>query len=270
MGKAIIFNIMRYSVHDGPGIRTTVFFKGCPLSCQWCHNPESLSIEPQQVFHPNKCIHCGNCDNCPTGARETIGYEITSEALMKEILKDLPFYDQSGGGVTFSGGEPLYQPEFLMEMLDLCKKEYIRTAVDTSGYCDEKTFMRVAEKADLFLYDVKFFDRDKHEKYCGVPNEIILKNLAALSKTRKKILIRIPVIPTVNDDLEEMTKIYHFIKDFKNVEMVHLLPYHNIQSEKYKRLEKEYLLSDLSSDESPNMAALAELFGASFRTKIGG
>ncbi len=270
MKKAMVFNIMRYSIHDGPGIRTTVFFKGCPLNCMWCHNPESLSGEPQQIFYPDKCIKCGNCHDCPTGARETIGYEITTEELLKEIKKDLLFHEQSGGGVTFSGGEPLYQPEFLMEMLDKCSKNYIHTAVDTSGFCETKTFLKVAEKAKAFLYDIKFITKEKHEKYCGVSNEVILENLSRLSKTKAKIYMRIPVIPTVNDDLEEMSRIFDFIKDFRNVETVHLLPYHNIQSEKYKRLEKEYLLGDLPSDESPNMGELLRLFGSKFKTKIGG
>ena len=142
--KAVIFNIMRYSVHDGPGIRTTVFFKGCPLSCRWCHNPESISPEPQQVFNEKKCIKCGRCtaadngvvtengDKCPTGARETIGYEMTVPELMREINKDRPFYEQSEGGVTFSGGEPLYQAEFLLEALARCREEHINTAIDTS------------------------------------------------------------------------------------------------------------------------------------------
>ena len=147
MEKGVVFNIMRYSVHDGPGIRTAVFFKGCPLSCKWCHNPESLNPEPQQVVNIQKCIKCGRCDNCPTGARETIGYEITVPELMKEIKKDLLFYEQSGGGVTFSGGEPLSQAKFLLEALETCKEEYINTAIDTSGYCDTGALLKAAETA---------------------------------------------------------------------------------------------------------------------------
>jgi len=278
--KAVVFNIMRYGVHDGPGIRTTVFFKGCPLSCKWCHNPESLDPEPQAVFDPKKCIKCGRCENsqtdyfrtgnCPTGARETIGYEISIGELMKEIKKDLPFYEQSGGGVTFSGGEPLFQAEFLLEALESCREDYIKTAIDTSGFCDTGALLKAAEMANYFLYDIKFMDSGKHEKYCGTPNDLVLKNLECLGETKTKILIRIPVIPAVNDDLPEMTAMYDFICGLKNVQAVHLLPYHSIHTEKYKRIGKQYGLAEVSGDESPNMNAIKDLFAARFTTKIGG
>ena len=285
--KAVIFNIMRYSVHDGPGIRTTVFFKGCPLTCKWCHNPEGIDRKPRQVFNPKKCIKCGRCAgktgganevvgadevsgvDCPTGARETTGYEITVNELMKEINKDLLFYEQSGGGVTFSGGEPLNQAQFLLEVLKRCKEDYINTAIDTSGYCNTETLIKAAETACYFLYDIKFIDSAKHEKYCGVPNDIILKNLKCLANTNVKLLIRIPVIPTVNDDMGEMEKIFVFIKDFK-IETVHLLPYHNIHEGKYNRIGKQYELSEISNDESPNINEIKHLFDSKFRTKIGG
>ena len=281
MERAVVFNIMRYSVHDGPGIRTTVFFKGCPLSCKWCHNPESLSKEPQRVFNPQKCIKCGRCavadsgaitdsENCPTGARETIGYEITVPDLMKEIHKDLLFYEQSGGGVTFSGGEPLSQVKFLLEALKSCREDYINTAIDTSGFCDTETLLKVAETADYFLYDIKFMDSEKHETYCGGPNALILKNLECLADTKAKLLIRIPVIPTVNDDIPEMTGIFEFIKGIKNIETVHLLPYHNIQTDKYKKIGKQYGLSEIPNDESPNIGEIEHLFATRFKTKVGG
>jgi len=268
--KAIIFNIMRYGIHDGPGIRTTVFFKGCPLSCKWCHNPEGISPEPQRVFNEKKCIKCGRCDNCPTGARETIGYEISVSELMREIRADLPFYEQSGGGVTFSGGEPLFQGRFLLEALRQCKQDYINTAIDTSGYCDTETLLRAAEITAYFLYDIKFIDPRKHEKYCGAANELILKHLKLLADTPAKLLIRIPVIPGVNDDMVEMSGICGFIRDIGNIETVHLLPYHNIHSEKYKKIGKPYELSEISADESPNMNEITRLFGAYFHTKVGG
>ena len=278
--KAVVFNIMRYGVHDGPGIRTTVFFKGCPLSCKWCHNPEGLDPKPQAVFDPKKCIKCGHCKNsqtgyfhnekCPTGARETIGYEINVGELIKEIKKDLPFYEQSGGGVTFSGGEPLFQAEFLLEALEGCREEHINTAIDTSGFCDTGAILKAAETANFFLYDIKFIDNEKHEKYCGMPNDLILKNLECLAETKSKLLIRIPVIPTINDDIPEMTAIYNFVCGLKNVRAVHLLPYHNIHTEKYKKIGKQYELSDISGDESPNMNAIKDLFAARFTTKTGG
>jgi len=179
--KAVIFNVMRYSVHDGPGIRTTVFFKGCPLACLWCHNPEGIDQKPQNVFNPAKCIKCGQCadrtgdtdkagsDICPTGARETIGYEITIPALMREINKDRLFYEQSGGGVTFSGGEPFFQGEFLLKVLARCREDHISAAIDTSSLRDTRLMQEAAKTAGYFLYDIKFMDSEKHEKYWASP-----------------------------------------------------------------------------------------------------
>ena len=280
MEKAVVFNIMRYSVHDGPGIRTTVFFKGCPLECKWCHNPESIEQKPQRVFNAKKCIKCGHCQrepggNCPTGAREIIGYEISLHELMKEINKDLLFYEQSGGGVTFSGGEPLFQGEFLLAALESCRKAYINTAIDTSGFCDTETILKAAETANYFLYDIKFIDSRKHEKYCGAPNDLVLENLKRLSGTKTKLLIRIPVIPAINDDIAEMTGIFNFIEGLSNIEAVHLLPYHNIQADKYRRIGKQYELLDISGmevsgDESPNMDKIKSLFADKYRTRVGG
>ena len=189
---------------------------------------------------------------------------------MKEISKDLPFYEQSGGGVTFSGGEPFFQAQFLLEVLNQCKKECINTAIDTSGFCDTATILNAAETACYFLYDLKFIDSQKHMNYCGVPNDLILKNLKHLSETKTKLLIRIPVIPTINDDMTEMTGLFEFIKDMKNIETVHLLPYHNIHKDKYNRLGKQYELSGISGDESPNMSEINNLFSSKFRTKLGG
>ena len=189
---------------------------------------------------------------------------------MEEIKKDLLFYEQSGGGVTFSGGEPFFQAAFLLEALEECKGEHINTAVDTSGYCETDVLAKAAGKANYFLYDIKFMDSAKHEKYCGVPNDIILKNLKYLSAAKTKLLIRIPVIPTINDDMKEMKEIFEFIKDFKNISAVHLLPYHNIQTDKYKRIGKEYELHEISGEESPNMNMINSLFAAKFQTKTGG
>ena len=276
MEKAIIYNVMRYSIHDGPGIRTTVFFKGCPLSCKWCHNPESIDPKPQQVFNPRKCIKCGRCeiqagvDNCPTGARETIGYGITVPELMKEINKDSLFYEQSGGGVTFSGGEPFCQAQFLLETLAQCREDCINTAIDSSGYCDTGIMLEAAETTNYFLYDIKFMDPVKHEKYCGTPNDLILKNLERLADTKTKLLLRIPVIPALNDDMVEMKGIFEFVKNIKNIETVHLLPYHNIHTGKYEKIGKQYELSHISGNESPNMNEIKSLFGTRFCTKVGG
>ena len=275
MEKAVVFNIMRYGVHDGPGIRTTVFFKGCPLSCKWCHNPESIDSRPQVVFDPKKCIKCGYCEKrpmagCPTGARETIGYEISAGELMKEIKKDLPFYEQSGGGVTFSGGEPLFQADFLLAALECCGEEHINTAIDTSGYCDTGALLKAAETANYFLYDIKFIDSEKHEKYCKAQNGLILENLERLAETKAKIFVRIPIIPAINDDMQEMTAIYDFICDIKNIQAVHLLPYHNIHINKYRKIGKQCELAEIPGDESPNMNVIKELFAARFPVKVGG
>lgn len=215
------------------------------MSCKWCHNPESRSA----------------------GGTE---YEITAADLIKEIAKDSLFFEQSGGGVTFSGGEPFSQAAFLLEILALCEKERIKAAIDTCGYCETETLLKAAEKTNLFLYDIKFIDSDKHEKYCGVKNDLILSNLKALSETKTKLLIRVPVIPSINDDIPEMAGIFEFIKDFKNIETVHLLPYHNIQIDKYKRLGIQYELSDISGDESRNMKAISRIFEGRFRAKVGG
>jgi len=234
-----------------------------------------LDIQTQQVFDPKKCINCGRCNNCPTGARETIGYEISIPELMNEIMKDNPFYEQSGGGVTFSGGEPLYQADFLLAALEQCRKDYINTAVDTSGYCDTQALLKAARIADCILYDFKFIDSKKHEHYCGKANDLILKNLRSLAETNPRLFIRIPVIPGINDDLAEMNGIFEFIKDFKSIETVHLLPYHNIHSGKYKKFGIPYELRhenglEVSGDESPNMNEIQQLFESRFRTKIGG
>jgi pyruvate formate lyase activating enzyme len=261
---------MRYSVHDGPGIRTTVFFKGCPLSCKWCHNPEGLQLKPQEIFNAKKCIKCGRCDNCPTGARETVGYEITVPDLMEKIKGDVLFYEQSGGGVTFSGGEPFFQPEFLLQVLNECKREYIGTAIDTSGFCETEIILKAAEIADYILYDIKLMDREKHINYCGVSNDLILENLKALAGVKTKLLLRIPIIPSINDGMEEMSAIFNFVKDFDNIQAVHLLPYHNIQSDKYKRMSMDYSLSEILSEDSPNLAGITDLFNTKFPTKTGG
>ena len=273
--KAVIFNIMRYSIHDGPGIRTTVFFKGCPLSCKWCHNPESLLQNPQEVFNKKKCINCAFCKgsanavDCPSGAREVIGYEITVGGLLDEIKKDTLFYEQSGGGVTFSGGEPFFQADFLLETLKECNKDYIKTAIDTSGYCDAGVLLEAAKYTDWFLYDIKFIDPVKHNEYCGFSNEIILENLKKLSCVKTKILIRIPVIPSINDDLQEMSAVFEYIKPLSNIETVHLLPYHNIHGDKYKRLGMNYELSSVP-EKSANIDEIVKLFGCGFKVKVGG
>jgi pyruvate formate lyase activating enzyme len=225
----LLFDIQRYALHDGPGIRTTVFFKGCPLSCWWCHNPEGQSAKPNLMFFENRCLGCGNCipacphgavvrqngvihttsacqvcgtcaDACPSGARKVAGRWAAVSEVVREIERDLIFWEESSGGVTFSGGEPLEQPRFLASLLDACGEKRINTVVETCGLARKDVLLELSEKVDLFLYDLKILDSLKHKKYTGVPNDSILANLEALAERKKPVVIRFPIIPEINDD----------------------------------------------------------------------
>ena len=253
--KATIFDIERNSFVDGPGIRTTVFFKGCNLRCAWCHNPESQSGKPQMMFYENKCMGCGKCKNvcknetctlcgkctvyCPADARKVCGKEYTVEEVFSEIIKDKAFYKNSGGGVTFSGGECMLQMDFLIEILKKCKENGIHTAVDTAGHIPFERFEKILPYTDLFLYDVKIFNPEKHKKCIGVGNELILENLKKLFATGAKIWIRIPVISDINDSIEEMQAIKEFLDKNGKPEKIELLPYHAMGENKYSAIEKE-------------------------------
>ncbi len=253
--KATIFDIQRASFVDGPGIRTTVFFKGCNLKCKWCHNPESQSAKPQIMFYKNKCIGCGKCvEACPTkmkecvlcgkcadvclhDARQLCGKEMTAEEVLKTILKDKNFYETSDGGVTFSGGECMLQIDFLYEILKLCKNGGIHTAVDTAGNVKWEYFEKIIPYTDLFLYDVKCFSEQKHVEGTGVSNKLILENLTRLSKEFKgDIIVRIPVMDGYNTD--ELPEIASFLKNLGITE-VELLPYHKMGEHKYDALGME-------------------------------
>ena len=276
MNKAILFDIERNSFVDGPGIRTTVFFKGCNLKCAWCHNPESQNPKREMLFYKDKCVGCGKCKEkcpnslekcdfcekctifCPQNAREICGKEYTAEELLKVILKDKAFYDASGGGVTFSGGECMLQVDFLEEILRLCKENGIHTAVDTAGHVSFEAFERVLPYTDLFLYDVKCMDNEKHKKFIGVSNERILENLKRLLERGACVLIRIPVIPSVNDSEAEMEAIAAFLRSAGNPQGVELLPYHRMGEHKYTALGKEAALFEVPSEEK--MTALRKIF----------
>ena len=254
--KATIFDIERNSYVDGPGIRTTVFFKGCNLRCAWCHNPESQSPKPQMMFYKNKCTGCGKCKEkcpnalekcelcgkctiyCPHDAREICGKEYTVDEVMREILKDKVFYENSGGGVTFSGGECMLQIDFLEVILKVCKENGIHTAVDTAGHVPYEYFERILPYTNLFLYDVKCYDSEKHKKYTGVRNELILENLKKLLATGKSVWVRIPIIPTVNDTVEEIQRIKAYISSCVKPEKIELLPYHAMGEHKFEALGK--------------------------------
>ena len=241
-----IFEIKRFAVHDGSGIRTTVFLKGCNLRCAWCHNPEGLSSDIQEAIYKHKCIGCGECEkkdfkteDCLGEARVLYGSDISVSELMGEILADKDFYLTSGGGVTFSGGECMLQIDFLEEMLRECKRNGIHTAVDTAGHVPFEYFERIMPYTDLFLYDLKCIDSDRHKKYTGVSNERILENLSRLLSSDKSVWVRVPVIPSVNDTDSDVIAIRDFFKSHGAPERVELLAYHSMGKHKYDALSME-------------------------------
>ncbi len=241
----IIFDIRRFSVHDGPGIRTSVFLKGCPLACRWCHNPESRSFEIEESFRRERCLGCGACKasdwrySCPSDARQQVGRRMSASEVLVETLKDRDFYEESGGGASFSGGEPLAQPEFLCECLALCREAGIHTAVDTSGWASRETIARVAGLTDLFLYDLKLVDPQRHRRWTGVSSGPILDNLAWLASVGSRVWIRIPAIPGVNmcvqdpRDMRDMEAAADFIAALGRDYPVFILPYHDAAQGKY-------------------------------------
>lgn len=242
-GQGTIFDIKRYSINDGPGIRTTIFFKGCPLNCIWCHNPESRSQSPQ-----------------PASNKDIIGKLMSESELLKEIEKDQIFYDQSGGGVTFSGGEPLLQFNFLTSILSECNKKGIHTAVDTSGYLSPTLFRQIAPKADLFLYDLKLLDNDSHNHYTGVPNHIILENIKTLSELKIQTTLRFPVIPTITDSDENIKRIGIFASSLENIHEINIIPYHRNAEAKYIRLKLEYNLRGIVPPSDDHLNHIKKLF----------
>lgn len=224
MGRGTIFSIEEFAINDGPGIRTTIFLKGCPLRCAWCHNPEGLSFRPQ-------LMHKFDGD-------EICGYVIEADDLYAKLHKDKEFFAMNDGGVTFTGGEPTAQPEFLLEMLD--RLEDIHTAVETSGHCPEEIFRQVADKADYILFDVKHCDPDIHKRWTGVDNSLILKNLETLCACGKEFVVRIPLIPGVNDSVKNMSDTADLLKGAVNLKRVELLRYHRTAGAKYSMVDKEY------------------------------
>jgi len=258
--KAIIFEIKRFAVHDGDGIRTTVFFKGCPLRCVWCHNPEGLTGAPQTARYAHKCIGCGECkkegftpEDCLGDATVLYGKEVTVDELLPLLLEDKEFYENSGGGVTLSGGECLMQADFCAELLKELKKLGIHTAVDTCGFVSRNALDKVIPYTDVFLYDIKAYDEDIHIRCTGVSNKQILENLKYLNMLGKKIEIRIPYVPDFNDG--QIEKIACFLAPLKNITKIRVLPYHNYAGSKYKALNiKVTLPKRLPTDEEIKQA----------------
>ena len=273
--NVMLSDIQRFSTEDGPGIRTTVFFKGCNLRCAWCHNPETQKSNPEVMFYERKCTHCGACVNvcphalqackhcgacaevCVSGAREMSGKRYFVEDLLSEIKKDEIFYQTSGGGVTFSGGECMLQIDALEELLKRCKASGISTAVDTAGELPFAYFERILPYVDLFLYDIKCMDSATHKKYVGVENTRILDNLHRLQYSGARIWVRIPVIEGVNASLEEMQNVNAWLKAGGGVEQVQLLPYHTFGEHKYKALSREMQRFATPSEEKMQTLATA-------------
>ncbi|MBQ4527973.1 MAG: glycyl-radical enzyme activating protein [Clostridia bacterium] len=296
--KAKIFEIKRFAVHDGDGIRTTVFFKGCPLKCVWCHNPEGIDFKPQLAYYENKCIGCGECVSvCPSGAHNTVesehlfnrdlciacgkctdvclgnaltfyGKEMTVDELLTILLEDKEFYENSGGGVTLSGGECLMHPDFCTELLKALKERGINTAVDTCGFVSKEALDKVMPYTDIFLYDIKAFDEDVHIKCTGQSNKVILENIKYLDDCGKKIEIRIPYVPMFNDN--QIPEIAEFLSNFKNIKKVRVLPYHNYAGSKYAALNLKNTLPEKLPTNDEIVSAEACVRGAGCVSRLRG
>ncbi|MCK5032931.1 MAG: glycyl-radical enzyme activating protein [Calditrichia bacterium] len=265
MNSGIIFDIKRFAIHDGPGIRTTVFFKGCLANCWWCHNPESQAPEIQSVKKTNKL------ENLIFEEDEIVGRKITVNELFSEIKKDNVYFDESGGGVTFSGGEPLMQPEFLNSILKLCKNNDIHTTLDTTGHCSEDIIELIHNNVDLFLYDLKIIDDNLHQKYTGLSNEQILSNLKFLLKNKKNVIIRFPVIPGVMDTNTNVNQILKFLDSNNSISEINILPFHRIANHKYTRFQKENKMNKVKEPTQAEIIKVKKVFeSAGFKVSVGG
>lgn len=263
--EGLIFDIKHFSVHDGPGIRATVFFKGCPLRCAWCHNPESQLCQVEQY---NKVLKLGQKT---LTVQESIGKNWTVKQVMDEIRADIPFFDESHGGVTISGGEPLMQPQFLNALLARCKSNGIHTAVDTCGYAKQEVIEDIAGHTDLFLYDLKLVDKAQHQKYTGVSNEHILSNLELINRLGNRVFVRIPLISGITDTEQNLSAIRQIVCQNKCVERIDILPFHNIAKSKYQRFGKEYTLGDAEAYSTSKAEEIKSFFeGCCNTVSIGG
>lgn len=302
MHSGLIFDVKRYSINDGPGIRVTIFFKGCPLHCLWCHNPESISPRIQKMYMAEKCIGCKACvdacpekactltpkgvvtdtsactlcgicaDVCPTRATEMSGKITDITEILEIVEKERIFFDQSGGGVTISGGEPLMQADFLITLLDALGARSIHRTVDTTGLAKTETLLEVAKRTDHFLYDLKMMDSKSHKKWTGVENSLILTNLKALAKTGVSIEIRLPLVKGVNDSRENIQQTAAFIASLAGeVKKVNLLPYHYVMAAKYQKLGEMPDLSELSEPSEKDITSIIDIFsGYGLSASVGG
>lgn len=302
MQSGMIFDIKRYSINDGPGIRVTVFLKGCPLHCDWCHNPESISTKVEKMYNRDKCIGCNSCvevcpenactmtpegivtdrdlctgcgkcaDICPTLATEMSGRIASVEEVMQVVEKERVFFDQSEGGVTISGGEPMLQPEFLIALLDELGSRNIHRAVDTTGFTKTELLLEVAKRTDLFLFDLKAMDPDVHKRWTGVDNRIIHENLVALANSGADINIRIPLVHGVNSDRRNIEQTAAFVASLKgDKKKISLLPFHNIMVAKHLKLGSEFDNSQMTEPSEQEIQEVIDLFAAhSLDASVGG
>ena len=288
--RGLIFDIKRFAVHDGPGIRTTVFMKGCPLRCMWCQNPESIDKETELMFFKNRCVLCGECvkvcpkgvhrignkgeriikrefcikcgkciEICPTQALERVGKWVTVDEILEEVQRDRAFYEMSGGGVTISGGEPTFQNEFVKNLLKECKNIGLHTCLDTSGYCKWKRLESLLKYVDLLLYDIKHMDASLHKTFTGVSNKLILENLRkVVAKGKKEINIRMPLIPGYNDSIDNIKNTVKYIVQL-GIKEIEILPYHRLGIAKYEQLGLEYSLKNIYPPSNGYMKKMKEI-----------
>jgi len=263
--SGFIFDIRHFSIHDGPGIRSTIFMKGCPLSCIWCHNPESIG------FHPETYVRTNRLNGKIFHITETVGKKMSVEQVMNEIENEIIFYDESKGGVSFSGGEPLSQPNFLKALLKACHQKELHTAIDTSGYASTSVIQNILPYVHLFLFDLKLANDSEHQKYTGVSNQLILKNLEFIYHSGKPIIIRIPLIQHITDTDENLRKIRAILQLYPHIKRVDLLPFHTIAKSKYERFGKNYPLYHADPYDSQKAKDIAAFFSETVETvSIGG
>jgi pyruvate formate lyase activating enzyme len=297
----VVFDIRRFSIHDGPGIRTAVFLKGCPLRCAWCHNPEGLSAAPELVWRGERCTRCGTCmarcpedalawegdapvldgtrctlcgecaDACYAEAREVLGREMTVEQVLAAAQRDRPFYEESGGGVTFTGGEPLAQADFLMELLRGCKAIGLHTVLDTCGYAPRDAVDLVRPHVDLFLYDLKLMDDERHRRATGVSNALVLDNARALARAGARLHVRFPLVPGVNDDDDNVRATGAFVAGLDGMPQVTVLPYHRLGADKYRRLGRDFAMGEVAAPGAERLRAVGDLLrGYGLRVDVEG